>query len=277
MPSRMLRASYDCGHRPLVKHQRFARSATHLPLILLLAVAAACSSPPPVTQPAGAAANTGAPRNVESRQVQNAELVIHVGKAGRLARLGHNHLMAASEFDSEAGFDQLGTLRMQVRLAVDNIRVDDPELRGRYAAADAAYAERYRSVPSAKNIADTRRNMRSAKVLDASNFPYLGATAIVPGAAAEFAAGQSGSLNVELDLQVRDQHTPRTCVLHWQRNASGLAGSCNFEVTHSELGLTPFSALGGALRVAERLQIELRGQLVHEAFRSGALVSDEMN
>lgn len=257
------------------------RTLGYLLLAVLLAVLlAGCSStglpplatnpplsdaPAPSTPATDPSTTPPAAAQLDSLELTTGELILHVGKAGRLARLGHNHLVATEQLTGNAWLDSAGTLQARLSLVVATLSVDDPERRAFYRAqtdASTDWAEVYRSTPSTKNLADTRANMLGSKVLDATNFPVITITATASAAAAELSASTAGSLNTELTMRVRDVDTHLPVTLHWVRLAAGhIRWHSNFALTHTELGLTPFSALGGALSVAQQLNFEVRGVL----------------
>ena len=198
-----------------------------------------------------------APALLVKHPLQAAQLSIHVGKTGTLARLGHNHLITASLIGA-TWLDTTGALHATASANVDDLVVDDPEQRAsRVAAGNPDYA----SVPSSKNTRDTRANMLGTKVLDAARFPLINATARVPAAAAEFQNSNTGSLNATFNLSLRGTVHTQPVTLDWHRNAGRIVWAATFTVNHQQFGMTPFSALGGALRVAEDLRIELQGSL----------------
>lgn len=185
------------------------------------------------------------------------QLTLYVGKAGKLARLGHNHLITAA-LAGQAWLDDAGTLHATATVPVTELVVDDPQQR---AAKVAAGNSDYSSVPSAKNIRDTRANMLGPRVLDAQGYPKITARAEAPRAAAEFEYSTSGSLNTDFILDIKGVSHRQSAVLKWRREDKKTHWNARFTVSHQSLGMTPFSALGGALRVADDIDVELQGTL----------------
>ena len=250
---------------------------------LTMTLMAACvgSQPSPAPLPTVTADAPGAPQSppevladtdTPARPewlLSDAQLVIHIGKTGRLARLGHNHLVSASDLQGRAWTDDRGSLNAEVSLEVTALEVDNHDLRERFRQKPGGeWLDIYKSTPTSKNIADTRKNMLGPRVLDAEHHPSLRVQAIAADAAAEFDIADAGSLNASIEITLRAQRSNAPVTLHWQRLASGsIAWQARFEVTHQTLGLTPFSALGGALAVADLISIEVSGVLV----RSGSV------
>ena len=259
------------------------RSSTPLSLQLLaygliVALTAACAGPQP--SPAPLPTTTAEPLNDPQNPsdvladtdeppqpewlLSDAQLIIHIGKTGRLARLGHNHLVSASDLQGSAWFDATNSLNAQVSLEVNALQVDNLDLRKSFREQPGGeWLDIYKSTPTAKNIADTRKNMLGSRVLDAQHYPTLRVQAVAADAAAEFEAANAGSLNASIEITLKAQRSNTPVTLHWQRLAAGsIAWQARFEVTHQSLGLDPFSALGGALAVADLLRIEVSGVLV---------------
>ena len=102
------------------------------------------------------------------------------------------------------------------------------------------------SEPSESDRAGTRSNMLGPKVLDAQQHPYLRAavTVIAPDQAL-------------VDLRVRDHVHQQQVPVEAQITDGSATISARFSATHAQLGLTPFSVLGGAIAVADPIEIEL--------------------
>jgi len=214
-----------------------------------------------------------APEAAETWRLSSGRLIIHVGKTGRLARLGHNHLVSSTQLSGNAWVDADQTLRAQVQVLVADLNVDDPSLRAAYnTPSNEAWADTYTSTPSAKNIADTRKNMLGPRVLDAKNHPALLVSMRAPAAGAEFDAASAGNINATLLITVRGGQSQIPIALLWERTGPDrMAWQTEFKTSHSALGLTPFSALGGALAVADDMTLEVRGVLE----RSGTVQTDD--
>jgi polyisoprenoid-binding protein YceI len=116
--------------------------------------------------------------------------------------------------------------------------VDEPELR-----AGAGFT----SQPSETDVEGTRANMLD-KVLEADKFPY--ALVRVTGV-----RGRSGSETLELALTlhgtVRTLHVPAKV----EADAERVAASGRFAFDQTDFGMTPYSVLGGAVAVRDRVEL----------------------
>lgn len=169
---------------------------------------------------------------------------VYVFRAGRAARLGHNHVLAAPRFEAWLLWPEaLAQARFELRLRLEDLQLDDPALR---AATGGSFAAPLGS----EAVAATRANMLSAGGLDAARHPELGLRLLaLAGEVPKLAA------RVEISLAGRSHALSLPLTLHEQ--AGGLQRiDGSFVLRHSELGLQPFSVAGGLLAVEDELVIE---------------------
>ncbi len=164
--------------------------------------------------------------------------VITVRRGGALARLGHDHVVASHDL---AGFVALDQLQGDLYLPVARLRVDEVELR-KEAALDTQ--------PSAGDIAGTHQNMLD-KVLEVTSYPWIR----LHVRAADLK--QDGvRLTVALTLHgvTRELQVPASVTV----TDSELKVSGQFELEQSAFGIAPFSVLGGALQVLDRVALRFQ-------------------
>lgn len=169
------------------------------------------------------------------------EIHILVYRAGPLSRLGHNHVIAVQDPEGEVLLhsDRLGS-SFELLVAVDGLTVDSPLLRERY-------GEAFASTPTEADIAGTRDNMLGPALLDAAAYPYL-------RIAGQLVSAPDGDA-VALEIAVKDTVVQRTVPISLEIGEDSLTARGTLEIDHSALGLTPFSVMLGALRVAETMEI----------------------
>jgi polyisoprenoid-binding protein YceI len=163
--------------------------------------------------------------------------VVRVSRAGFLAVLGHDHVVASHDVIGYALLpDPAGTLsgaRADLYLPVAGLVVDEAELR-KAAGMDTA--------PSAKDIEDTRTNM--FKSLDAATYPWLMLNVLMLSDNALFA-------NLTLEGVKRSYRIP----VQIEFDDETLQVTGEFTLRQTDHGIKPFRALGGALSVADELAV----------------------
>lgn len=176
-------------------------------------------------------------------------LIILVYRAGALAAFGHNHVVACRCLSGtiylphdplRAGFD--------LRVGVAGLTVDDPALRA---------AEHSRDFPpdgSSSARAGTRHNMLSAALLNAAVYPDI---SLRSEGLRQAADGKSGDVVAQVLVRVAGQSRPLAVPLHYDIRPDEIRVSAEFPLTQTQLGLTPFSAAGGALKVRDGMTVRL--------------------
>ncbi|HEY1290752.1 MAG TPA: YceI family protein [Burkholderiales bacterium] len=209
----------------------------------LALVAAGCAAVPPAAPPKPAP--TGAPdldaahyRDAVQRgaKVYGAEpgdslVVVRVYRGGRLAKLGHDHVVSTRDVH---GFIDADQGRGDFYAGVESLTVDDPAQRA---------AAGFTSTPSESDIAGTRSNMLE-KVLEAERFPFV---------ALRVRKVEQGTLQGELALHgvTRPLRIPAKI----DAGADHLEVSGSFAINQTDFGIEPFSVFGGALAVQDRIDL----------------------
>ena len=166
---------------------------------------------------------------------------IHVGRAGTLKARGHSHVISTSDVRGYAARKD-NDLIADLYIPVSSLVVDDPQLRG---SMTGPGFERELTVEDRRN---TRANMLSDQVLDASSHPFLKA-GISP------LSFEPGSNELVVGIGIRDTRRPVRVPMTIEGD-DPMRVSGRFTITHADFGMEPFSALGGAMRVAEEIEIE---------------------
>lgn len=165
-----------------------------------------------------------------------------VRRAGPLARLGHNHVIVSGQ---EAGQAWLGDEPRQsgfeIRLPVGAFVVDDPDARR------AAGAEFPGELPDEAREG-TYRNMLRAEVLDGANHPQ-----VVVRASRISGTWQQPVVVARITLRgtTREIEVP----VELQRDPQSLLARGTLRIRQSDFGITPFSVGGGAIQVADEVEV----------------------
>jgi len=168
---------------------------------------------------------------------------ITVRRGGSFARLGHDHVVASREVQ---GYIAPEERRADLYIPLGELSVDEPALR-----AEAGLDTQ----PSESDIAGTRSNMLD-KVLETQQFPF---------ALIHVSALQKMPMGVRLTVAITLHGVTRTFDVPAQtetgRGEMSVGGSLEFN--QSDFGIVPFSILGGAIQVQDRLSLRFRIRTLH--------------
>ena len=172
-------------------------------------------------------------------------LIVRVYRGGALAAAGHNHVIASHDLEGQV--DRAPALEcsaVSVRFPVARLTIDEPALR---AVAGADFAA---EVPEPAREG-TRRNLLGAALLDGGRFPLieLDSTRVVAA---------PGGARFTLRVRVRGTETRLEVPVTLEAQGADLVASGELELRQSELGLTPFSVMMGALQVQDAMQVRFR-------------------
>lgn len=205
-----------------------------LPLLLLLGACGQPLAPPASAPPAeldsyrAAAASGAAVYAVDP----GASLVtVTVRRAGLMARLGHEHVVAIHTL---AGHVAPGLGRADLSFRVDEMSVDEPPL-----LADAGIPTR----PSPQAVDGTRKNMLGP-VLEAQRYPLVALHADLP---------PGGTLRVAITLHGVTRRLALPAAV--QVDAARVSASGTARLKQTDFGITPFSIGGGLLSVQDELEV----------------------
>jgi hypothetical protein len=231
-----------------------ARAAAFPGAIVLAGVLASCTTAQ-VAPPAPAQAPVGRslPSHLLGRRFEvipaGSRLTVLVYRAGALAMLGHDHVVSCRCLSGmvylprdplRAGFD--------LRVSVEGFTVDDPKSRAAEHSADFPP-----DVPQGAQMA-TRHNMLSAALLNGAKYPdiTLRSEGLRPSS-----DGKSGDVVAQVLVQVAGQRRSIAVPMHYDMRSDEVAVSGTFPLKLTDLGLVPFSAAGGALKVRDAMTVRL--------------------
>jgi len=237
----------------LANVQENAVHAGRCTMVAALVIVAGCRSTAEPAPPANASQSQSQPARsapmpshagAQVLQVDPDRTVVTVivRRAGPLAKLGHDHVITSAD---ETGSVWLGSTPVDssfdLILPVERFAVDLPEAR---AAAGPEFAA---PVPDEAR-SGTRQNMLRAAVLDGEHFPTItlrstAASGVWPQPIVRVAVTLKG---VE-----REQEIPVVV----ERDANGVIARGELRLNQTDFDMTPFSVMGGAIQVADTLEI----------------------
>jgi hypothetical protein len=174
---------------------------------------------------------------------QDSVLKIFVYRAGLLKAFGHDHLISTTLINGGLLYTMplSPAAAFKLTVPVDALVVDDPEQRK---AAGGRYSD---PVPD-KDRSGTRRNMLGDKVLDAAHYPDI----IISG---HWVAGAPSQATVAVSLGLRDKLAKYSVPVAIRVQHDRLLVTGTLHMKQTELGIVPFSVLGGVLQVANGMDV----------------------
>jgi polyisoprenoid-binding protein YceI len=162
-------------------------------------------------------------------------VVIEVRRAGKFANLGHDHVVASHDM---RGWIAPEEGRADLYVPLESLTVDEAELRKRSG---------FDTQPSESDIEGTRANMRD-KVLEIEKYPF---------AVVRVTDIRAATLEAPLKFAITLHGTTRSFEVPVTLGAEGarlsVSGRVSFD--QSEFGITPYSVLGGAVAVRDRVDL----------------------
>jgi polyisoprenoid-binding protein YceI len=221
----------------------------HLAAALVAAQAlSAChtpAGPKPSAAPTGVPAGAALSGTHYTIDAQHSQVLVLAYRDGPMARLGHNHVIAIRQLSGSVviGSDPTHS-SFQMDFPVDAMSVDEAALRADEGAD-------FQSTVDEAAIAGTRDHMLGEALLNSQQFPQI-------HLASEQIQDNAGSLKAVTAIMVRSTTAHAEIPVTLETSGDDLAASGEFDLTHAQLGLTPYSVALGALRVAERIHIKYR-------------------
>jgi len=214
---------------------------------LALALGTGCAprrAEPPMVPPAAESVGPRIPAGARVYVLDPVQtsISIRVYRAGPLARLGHNHVITTGEASGVAWRGSTPAASgFEVRLPVRSLVVDDPAARAKAGPDFAA------EVPASAREG-TYQNLMRPEVLDAERFPEI----VVRSSGL---AGTWASPRVPAEVTLKGQTRRVEAPLEIEFGDQGLTARGALRIRQSDFGMTPFSVAGGAIQVADELEI----------------------
>lgn len=214
-----------------------------------LLMVSACAAPPPQPGPPAPppAAQMPAPAAgpSEAWQVAGSRLEVRVYRDGPMAKYAHNHVITSTGITGRIDLREPRTssaFRLELPLA--SLVVDDEQAR---AGAGPDFAA---PVP-ANDREDTRRNMLGDRLLAEARQPVLVLSA-------DAISGGPEHFTVRLRVSLRGEERVVAAPVTVQQDGARLELHASLKLRHADLGLAPFTAGLGAIRVRDDFEIDCR-------------------
>jgi hypothetical protein len=175
----------------------------------------------------------------------DSELRILVFRAGSLAALAHNHVISSNALAGTVLLaDAPADGAFDLHLPVDSLVVDDPDVRAEEGSAFSAAV-------SEKDRAGTRRNMIGAKLLQGDRFADIRVTS-------QRISGDYPDVLIEAEITIRGEKYLLDIPVIVERYDDRVVATGTKDISHSDLGLTPFTAAFGTMRVGDPMTLTYR-------------------
>lgn len=214
-------------------------------LLILSACTAPPQQPPPAAPPAAAPRPAPAAGPSEAWEVASSRLEIRVYRDGPMAKFAHNHLVTSTAVTGRIELrEPRSASNFRLELPLESLVVDDEQARAQAGADFAA------PVP-AKDRESTRRNLLGGQVLDAARQPVLVMTA-------DGIDGGPENYTVQLRVSLRGEERVVAAPVTMAADGALLRLHARMKLRHADLGLAPFTAGLGAIRVRDDIDIDCR-------------------
>jgi hypothetical protein len=214
---------------------------------LALLALGGCSVPSRNPAPASAPAAAHAGRAFAVVAADSLVTII-VYRAGALASVGHNHVIASHDLVGTV-YVTADPLRssFELHVPVATLTVDEPQLRAEQASPDFP--------PDVSESAKegTRHNMLSEALLDVAHSAEI----LLESQSLESTTGGHGVI-AHVRSTVRGNVRSFSVPVDYRLDADLITLTGDFPLRQSALGLTPFSAMLGALQVQDEMRIRVR-------------------
>jgi polyisoprenoid-binding protein YceI len=209
------------------------------------APAAVPGGPAAAGMPSAPAPHLGTPHDILP---QSSLLTVLVYRAGALASAGHNHVIASHDLSGTIYVaPRVAQSSFEVHVPLATLTVDEAALREQQPAAE------FPADVSESAKAGTRHNMLGEALLDAQHHPEIVLQSLQLEATG---GGDTGTVLAHVQSSVRGQLRAWTVPVRYRLTGNGtVEASAEFSLRQTDLGLTPFSAMLGALQVQDEMRV----------------------
>lgn len=226
------------------------RKFTSIGLIVFALALAACQPATKPSAPAPAVEHKHAHATRYAIDAERSNITLRVYRDGPLARFGHNHVIVVSGLQGivyrEADIAQSD---VELDFPVAELIVDSPDDR---AGAGAEFP----GVLPPEAIAGTRQHMLGPQLLAAAQYPHIVLRTVA-------VSGQWPELQLIVEIKLREFTSQLTLPVHLSAAENTLIADGAVALSQVQMGLAPYSVLGGGLRVSDKIDAQFHLVAVH--------------
>lgn len=220
-------------------------------LCVLVAALAACQ-PQPKEQVSAPSPTVSRHPHAAVYQIagEQSSIKLKVYRDGPLARFGHNHAIAVEQIS--------GTVYREKTPAQSEVEFSFPvaAMAVDRSADRAAMGADFTSAVTPEAVAGTRENMLGPKLLAAQQYPQIALRSIA-------ISGEWPDLRMVVAVKLRALETQLIVPVHVSEQNGVLMADGAVRLSQVQLGLTPYSVLGGGLRVGDAIDAQFHLVAVH--------------
>ena len=182
---------------------------------------------------------------VGTYEIVESELRVLVYRSGLLGGFGHNHVVSTGNVSGRIDIAEDPTASsVELTIPVDGFEIDDETIR-------REEGEAFEKEVSDKDKRGTRKNMLGKRLLDSARFSIITIRT-------QSWSGQLAEILVKAEITVRDHTNAVEFPIAVDVSDERIIVTGSFAVTHEQLGLKPFTAVFGGLRVRDGMEIKFR-------------------
>jgi polyisoprenoid-binding protein YceI len=212
--------------------------------VLALLLVACQTTPLPEAAPSAPASQVSPSGKRYAVDRQASEIRLLVYRDGPMARFGHNHVLQGPVHGEIRLADSVAASGFVIEIPVQSLQVDAPLARSEEGAEFA-------STVSDQARLGTRDNLLGPDVLDAAQHSLIRIES-------DALLGPRWNPSVSARITLRGKSSAVNFSAAVLEQSGVLTVVANFQLRQSDLGLTPFSVLGGAIRVQDRIDVRVR-------------------
>jgi polyisoprenoid-binding protein YceI len=183
---------------------------------------------------------------------EQSSIILKVYKDGPLARFGHNHVIAVGSLS--------GTVYREKELARSDFELTIPaiQLMVDRAADRAAAGTDFAGELTPFAVAGTRENMLGPKLLAADQYPDIKIESVA-------VKGELPDVVFTVKITVRGIESQVLLPARLTFADNALSADGHFVLSQAQLGLNPYSVLGGGLRVRDTIDVNYHLQATRDS------------
>ena len=180
------------------------------------------------------------------------KITLRIYRDGPLARFGHNHVIAVTGLQGVVYREaDIAQSEVELNFPVAAMMVDSPDDRANAGAE-------FPGILPPEAVAGTRQHMLGPQLLAAEQYPQIALRSVA-------VSGQWPELQLIVEIKLREFTSQLALPVHLSEAGDTLTAAGTVALSQVQMGLTPYSVLGGGLRVADKIDAQFYLVAVHNS------------